>query len=324
VSTDQGPEIKVSRRTYTVIWDDLFVEGQSARSWGLFCFLMSRPPGWVARANHLQTVFKEGRDAIAGAMQECVELGQLSKETYFEGNLRRQRIVLDEDVLNDNPRVRSRRSARETDSQGPGTPVPESPAPDAPGPEDPPLITTEGTTTEVPTTEAINNHEPAAAASPDAEVVDIDSKVERHPDVQAVYDTARSVVTAYMDWWKVNRGMPRTAKLPDGTRDFMKLVGARKQPTNCQYVTLALLNHYTRDQIATALANWAQGKHNGGRKPQGLVPSTGAWTEALAAVVSGRDPAQHPVRPAPANVRSAPNADEALQRAKQRVVHVNV
>lgn len=200
--SDQGPEIKVSRRTYTVIWDDLFVEGQSARSWGVFCYLMSRPPGWVARANHLQKVFKEGRDALRAAMVECVEVGQLTKETFFDGNLKRERFVLDEDALNDNPRMRSRRSAPETDSQRL-----ENPRAEAPRAENAPVVSTDVPTTEGTITAAAVASAGRLAATVVASTGTTGTEVDlfggaadSEPDADAERRrTVRTLVAAYVD-----------------------------------------------------------------------------------------------------------------------------
>lgn len=42
----------------------------SARAWGLYVYLLSRPDGWIIRVPHLQSVFTEGREAIYTALNE--------------------------------------------------------------------------------------------------------------------------------------------------------------------------------------------------------------------------------------------------------------
>jgi hypothetical protein len=293
MNQDQGPGLKVKKRTYAIVWDDLFEPGMSARAWGVFCYLLSQPDGWEARAYHLQSVFKEGRDALYAVLSELVDLGLMTKETYYDGNLRRQRFLLDEDVANGNPRVQKRRSARETDSQDVETPDPETP-----GPEDPPQVNTDVPSTDVPTTD--NTCEPADAASleiPDADIIEITkargSRTDRHPLIAEHEPLARRIVRDYLAWWKADRGMPAEARLVGGDNDTFMLIGiprsANPQPKQCHHVIEALIEGYTEKQVKKALADWASGKYNRGNKPQGTVPSKGAWTSALAAVVAGRD-----------------------------------
>lgn len=71
-----------SRRGYTTIPNGLLPTGQlSARAWGVYVYLLSRPPGWECRVYHLQNVFTEGRDAIYAALRELVASGLMVKET---------------------------------------------------------------------------------------------------------------------------------------------------------------------------------------------------------------------------------------------------
>ena len=76
-------QITVPKRSgYTVIPNGVLPEGQiSARAWGVYAYLLSRPDGWIIRVPHLQTVFKEGRGAIYSAIHELCELGLMVKTT---------------------------------------------------------------------------------------------------------------------------------------------------------------------------------------------------------------------------------------------------
>jgi hypothetical protein len=127
VSADTGVRVThKNRRTFTMIWDDLFVEGMSLRAWGLFCYLMSRPEGWECRASELSGHFAEGRDAVRAVMSELVDLRLLVREEYREGNLCRVRYLLDSAMV-ENPRyVRSAPVGPETDSQSTETQSTES------------------------------------------------------------------------------------------------------------------------------------------------------------------------------------------------------
>ena len=132
----------------------------------------------------------------------------------------------------------------------------------------------------------------------EATVVDIDAAkggTRRDPVVEAAADLARKIVTQYMDWWKQDRGMPSGQSIPESSRVFNILVGKAATTRGCSYVTAAVLQQFTRDQIALALGTWASPPD--ARKPSGLVPSKGAWTEALAAVSAGRSDARPPATP---------------------------
>lgn len=144
--------------------------------------------------------------------------------------------------------------------------------------------------------EPSEKNEPAAAASqdgPGADVVPI-SKGRKEPDprVVEIEPVARKIVNDYHAWWKQDRKVPAEQRLVGGKDDFFMLVGiprsAAPQMDQCHHVAEALLSGYTEKQVKQALADWASGKHNSGRKPQGTVPSRGAWQEALAAVAAGR------------------------------------
>jgi hypothetical protein len=106
--------------------------------------------------------------------------------------------------------------------------------------------------------------------------------------VEAVLPTAREIVTRYMDWWKVDRGL-KGRPIPNGPRDYNALVGAKVKAANCSYVTAALLQGYTELEIRTALHRWAA-PADGRRRPDGTRPSPAAWTAALVAAAGGRQP----------------------------------
>ncbi|MCQ2081686.1 MAG: hypothetical protein MJZ11_08500 [Lachnospiraceae bacterium] len=60
----------------------------SARSKGLFCYLMSLPPDWELHISTLSSNFTEGRDAINNALKELTEHKYLEKFTEVNGNLK--------------------------------------------------------------------------------------------------------------------------------------------------------------------------------------------------------------------------------------------
>lgn len=126
------------KRGYTLVYNDLLpTDGSlSARAWGLYVYLLSRPDGWECRAGHLKSVFSEGRDAIYTALRELVTAGLMTKVDYIDGGLRRTRYALDADGAT----ASNRRSTPETDSQDPDSPEPGEPKPGrpetaSPGPE---------------------------------------------------------------------------------------------------------------------------------------------------------------------------------------------
>lgn len=89
--------VRVAKRNgYTIIPNGLLPEGKiSARAWGVYSYLLSRPEGWDVRASHLATIFKEGRDAIYKALKELVAAGLMELESYRnEDGLPRKRYVL--------------------------------------------------------------------------------------------------------------------------------------------------------------------------------------------------------------------------------------
>lgn len=90
------------RRGYTTIPNGLLPEGQiSARAWGIYAYLLSRPPEWKIHVRQLQNVFKEGRDAIYAAMKQLRDVGLLEMESYQQsGQPPKKRYVLaDVDAL---------------------------------------------------------------------------------------------------------------------------------------------------------------------------------------------------------------------------------
>lgn len=84
------------KRGYTVIPNGLLPEGKiTARAWGIYAYLLSRPNGWVIHVRQLQQIFKEGRDAIYAAMKQLREVGLLEMESYREpGQPPKKRYVM--------------------------------------------------------------------------------------------------------------------------------------------------------------------------------------------------------------------------------------
>lgn len=89
---------------YTVVPNGVLPEGKkiSARAWGLYVYLLSRPDGWKTHAKQLSSVFSEGVGAIYTALQNLVDAGLMVKVEYYEGGLKRQRYeqVSPEEILN--------------------------------------------------------------------------------------------------------------------------------------------------------------------------------------------------------------------------------
>lgn len=97
MSSNEGGGIRIPKRVgYSVFTNDMLPENfsLSARAWGLYIYLSTRPEGWVIRVPHLQKVFTEGRDAIYTALHELVDQGLMVKETYQDNGVPRQRHVL--------------------------------------------------------------------------------------------------------------------------------------------------------------------------------------------------------------------------------------
>jgi hypothetical protein len=132
--SDNGGIKVTKKRGFTIVYNDMLPDGGviSARAWGVYVYLLSRPDGWECRVHHLKTVFTDGRDSIYSALRELVDAGLMGKETYLDNGLRRSRYTLDADG-------QTRRSAPDTGS------------PDVGGPDTgrPGEVSTEVTTTEV-------------------------------------------------------------------------------------------------------------------------------------------------------------------------------
>lgn len=186
------PRIRTRKTGYTVIPNGLLQPGQiSARAWGIYCYLRSRPEGWDTRLSDLRRWFKEGRDAIYSALRELVEAGLMEKEEYLnEDNLKRSGFALVYELPAERQtqgrKSGSRRSAPDPDFQDPGNEAPQDdhagnvPDPDSqdPGSQDPgspdpekadpfkeePLLS--GTTTEEVSTEETKTPPVAAVGSP--------------------------------------------------------------------------------------------------------------------------------------------------------------
>lgn len=244
-----GPGIVVRRRRgYTVVYNDLLpADGKlSARAWGIFVYLIGRPDGWTCRANHLATVFKEGRDAIYTALRELAVADLMEREPYYEGNLRRTRYALNADGKGgaDNKQEgaedkQTPRSSPDTDSQEPENPSPSSvPDTDSQEPGDPDAgdpdagnpggVSTEGTTTEVATTEGTKDPPATQAAG------------EKTPEQEA------DEVATW--WWEGLDPKPVTAGRGSGFPGFRNLIrGARRSGFTQREIADALRAIKTRD-----------------------------------------------------------------------------
>lgn len=158
----------------------------------------------------------------------------------------------------------------------------------------------------------------APAQESDADVLPFDAPAggrrPKPPEIQAAEVLARGIVTQYMNWWKRDRGLTDAHPIPDGERVFHALVGAKATRSGCSYVTLAILQGYTRDQVALALGRWAS-PPGGRQRPQGLQPTKAAWTETLAAIAAGRD--VPPMGGAPRESTADRRVNDALDLARQ-------
>lgn len=287
MTTDQaGPGFVRGRKSsFTVVQDDDFIEGMSARAWGIYCYLVGKPEGWECRVYDLARHFKEGRDALYTAIAELVELGLLTKEAYYDKNLRRFRYRLDDRETT----PQTRRSAPETDYQDPETPGTGTPDTEGADAENPPLVSKEVTTMELqrkdsdtPPAGGADDEDPEdllladpAVAGPDGSTATSGGRTAEH---QAALDQARISVQWFMDTWQAqNGGHP----IPESSRVFNALVGAGRTPGSAQYVTAALLAGATAQHVEQVLGGW-------GREGRGLIPPKAEWTERLAAVRSGK------------------------------------
>jgi hypothetical protein len=106
---------------------------------------------------------------------------------------------------------------------------------------------------------------------------------DRPPEVAEAVRLAHGIVTAYMTWWAADR---KVDQVPNAKRTFNALVGAAKTKSGARYVTLALLEGWTIDQVKLALAWWAEGRITGHR-PRSAWPSANEWSGALVMVKGG-------------------------------------
>jgi chemotaxis protein histidine kinase CheA len=68
--------IRIKRSSdFTVIPNHVFELVQDAKALGVLCFLLSKPPSWQTKPDHLQKHFGVGRDYIRGALKVLRELG---------------------------------------------------------------------------------------------------------------------------------------------------------------------------------------------------------------------------------------------------------
>lgn len=91
---------------YTVVPNGVLPEGKiSARAWGLYVYLLSRPPGWEIRTPQLQKVFSEGRDAIYTALRELVDADLMHLESYRtpEGLPRKRYVMIAPEKILESP-----------------------------------------------------------------------------------------------------------------------------------------------------------------------------------------------------------------------------
>jgi hypothetical protein len=345
----QGPRITIPAdiATYTVIPDHLFHPGMSARAWGVYTYLRSRPPGWDARVYHLINVFREGRDAIYTVLAELVELGLMAKVSSADPDnpgLIRWHYVLGGGTAPAAPvTARTPRSA-----PAPGNPDPANPDPASPDPEDPPqtkkdLVSTDPATTDRPNlpaarsaTAAEPRADPRPASTRGATSTGSGQRPEKFPPTTPI-----EAPLADGSMWEGHLRDYPVELIPQDARVPAELVGRVAHHLTTAFVAwwksvaglpegelidasegrnvIALQNQFvaaelaigrTPLQVRRALAACAQAR------PGVFLPDRGLWRAKLTAARSGRDPGTaaqelQPRRGRPSNVspvdRSAPH-----------------
>jgi len=64
------------KREFTILPNRILEDARlTFRAKGLLAYLLSRPPNWKCRSNHLQTVSREGRDAVRGTLKALAKYG---------------------------------------------------------------------------------------------------------------------------------------------------------------------------------------------------------------------------------------------------------
>ena len=72
---------------YSVIYNECFHDDSlSARSKGVFAYLMTLPDDWKIYKSELHTHFREGRDAISNALKELEDAGYVTKKPVQDGS----------------------------------------------------------------------------------------------------------------------------------------------------------------------------------------------------------------------------------------------
>jgi hypothetical protein len=304
VSDNTGIKIN-KRRGYTVVFNDMLPEGKvSARAWGVYVYLLSRPDGWECRVSHLRTVFTEGRDAIYTVLKELAELGLMGKETYLEKGMKRSRYVLNADQSEAPESAQTPRSAPDTAFQDPGNPDADIQDSGSSDPEKPGQVTKD-----LPTTDTASKEEPfrdplrSVAAGEQGTLAGVDAAAggasstratgTPETDAKARDAKAREIVNGWFTYYE------RTfSPIPGSGRVFHSLK---------TQVADALKAEYTPDEIKIALANT-----NGPGKAPEACPSKPQFTRAIVAVrthnQSGPVATVHRMDPESADVQRRANA----------------
>lgn len=214
--SNDGAIRTTKRRGYTLIYNDMLATGMSARAWGVYCYLLSKPDGWETRIHDLVGVFKEGRDALTAARDELVALGYLRRVEEHDSGLLRIRYLLDGDQEQP-PTAQTRRSTPAPGNPDPGNPYPGDPEPVAPDAANPLQVNTY-----VPTTDSATTEPPGGqvALLPDT----APSSRQAPPAAPSVNDRAKVIATWVYE--QTGKGVPymgahtiaRTL-LPDGHDD---------------------------------------------------------------------------------------------------------
>lgn len=198
--------IKINKkRGYTVVFNDQLPEGKvSARAWGVYVYLLSRPDGWECRVSHLRSVFTEGRDAIYTTLKELAEIGLMGKETYLDKGMKRSRYVLNADSSGPVENGQTRRSAPDTGFQDPGNPDTGSQDAGSSDPEKPGQVIKD-----LPTTDTDSKEEPfrdslrSPAAGEQQPLIDAPTATDGASETRTIgaekapHDLADEVA----DWW---------------------------------------------------------------------------------------------------------------------------
>lgn len=104
-------------RSYTVLQNELLRDRRlSWKARGLLVYLLSQPPGWTTRTEHLAAVAPDGRDSVRSGLRELEAAGYLRRwrTRADDGRWQWHTVVYDDPVHNSG-------SCPQTTSENPST-----------------------------------------------------------------------------------------------------------------------------------------------------------------------------------------------------------